>query len=92
MLSPVTVLPTPPEHGTYITLRPDTIWGTENARLVWHSTVSTFRVDGSGASRIKDTMAVWGSLQTIDGLRAYRKVHNDGVSGKDVRWFLSEVG
>lgn len=87
MLSPVTVMPTPPKIGSIAALRPDTLWGVDNGggNPVWNSVVSTFRVDGTGIGKIGEDLSVWVSLRTIDGRRVYQKV-GGSVSEKESRW------
>jgi len=94
MLPPEAVLPTPPKLNAIAALRPETTWGAaaNGGGPEWHSTVSTFRVDGRGISRLDGALAVWVTLQTIDGRRVYRQVPANGKpEGAETRWYLGSL-
>lgn len=65
-----------PAIGSQVMLLHQT-WGTTGPgmRAIWHSCISTFRVDGQGISRLGPSLALteWVSLRTQDGDRAYRQ-------------------
>lgn len=94
VMPPAAVLPHPPQLNALAALRPETPWGAaaNGGCPQWYSTVSTFRVDGRGISRIDGGLAVWVTLQTIDGRRVYRRVSGNGKpESADTRWYLGEL-
>lgn len=102
LLTTPIMITNPPQIGSAVILF-DSPWATlgPGMRGIWHSVVSTFRVDGYGVSYFgrRRSMSEWVSLRTQNGDRIYRRSEHrvptdEGLDQEwkppgDVRWPLS---